>query len=859
MNSMQNNHHLISAVFSSVATTSAKQAKSKTLTQPKQKSVAATKPPQQSDKNPVADGWIKVATKNIRKATVPDEVKSAKSGNYPTKKVASLNQAPKKADAAMGNSKIQIGVTIKSVPTENKPAPSFLSIMGYSSQTSKRSRRRRSHKKKSQEQPMKENDASAVGDFDNTVHTATTASCASEMPSHLGSEPGDDNDTLMQNGDAEEDKPLMQPSALLALPYDILTGGVLSFLRPEDMVSLGRCNKTSKQITEDGFLWQNLFRERFPESKLTPRAMQEWKLAYKLTLSKLVNRMRCFFTKQTFFEDVLGVGLDFTVNPKTKLVDYISVSQDILSQTAFSKHKVRTDVFGNKFQVFLPLYFSEDHFQRALPQIQKTIFGLCPEKRLQFGSFHPSMVLDVFPKIITTFVVLLSDEGVSASRKSFTGLIRIHRLFLALAHQYPTIKVEAIQRLKHFVDKEGNRSKESCPSLGAILPLLMVVDQHDFNWAKIRPAYLNEMFDRAVLWVCKEHPKLETTTQSSGNPETVEQCEERVMLTRSAMTVVLRLTMFHAYFLTACCKGTTQDRSNKYDCFFGQTDPADNPSSSKVGEGHDGVSNAEDKLDAKVPGDEKEESPPVLSFSHFREQVNRIHSSTTWKSFFQLVGLRGPRCKEDMAKLLRQHVKNSRRKKYHKAGMDFARVQASGTSQILAKGQTYSASSELCRVSFHDSWSFTGHVKFLDATCLLYRGKLLVGNVDYLRRTGGDGAVRHSGDILRDGVGTHTIHINLSQLQPEITSCVFVISAFNGATLSDILTPTISFTDADKDLPLCVYHLDSEDKVSHLTSVVMCKLYRTRKESWHVQAIGDAYGGDASNYGPIYKAVQTLL
>ena len=54
-------------------------------------------------------------------------------------------------------------------------------------------------------------------------------------------------------------------------------------------------------------------------------------------------------------------------------------------------------------------------------------------------------------------------------------------------------------------------------------------------------------------------------------------------------------------------------------------------------------------------------------------------------------------------------------------------------------------------------------------------------------------------------------------------------------------------------------HLDSEDKVAHLTSVVMCKLSRTRKEGWHVQAIGDAHGGAADNYGPIYTAVQALL
>jgi hypothetical protein len=264
MNSQQNNHHLISAVFSSVTTTSAKQAKSKTSAQPKQKIVAATKPPQQNDnqapgikasnndknaatapgvkasnndENAATDGWITVATKNFKKVTVPDKVNAAKSGKNSSKKVALVKQASKKKEivtpSVLGNSKSQIGLTSKSASTENKPAPSFLSIMGFSSDPSKSSkrssRRRRNHKEKSQEQPVKEHDVAAGGDFNNTMHTATTASCATEIPSQLGSEPDDDNETLMPNVEAAEDKPLIPPSsALLDLPYDILTGGVLS-------------------------------------------------------------------------------------------------------------------------------------------------------------------------------------------------------------------------------------------------------------------------------------------------------------------------------------------------------------------------------------------------------------------------------------------------------------------------------------------------------------------------------------------------------------------------------------------------------------------------------------------------------
>ena len=114
---------------------------------------------------------------------------------------------------------------------------------------------------------------------------------------------------------------------------------------------------------------------------------------------------------------------------------------------------------------------------------------------------------------------------------------------------------------------------------------------------------------------------------------------------------------------------------------------------------------------------------------------------------------------------------------------------------------------------------------------------------------------------MREGGGTHIIHIDLKALDAAITSCVFVISAWAGATLSDILSPSISFSDADAEEdapPPCTYDPDAHDKISYLTSVIMCKLYRTRDGSWHVQAIGDAHKGAADNYGPIYSAVEKL-
>lgn len=235
---------------------------------------------------------------------------------------------------------------------------------------------------------------------------------------------------------------------LLDLPFDILARGILPFLGPKDLGSFGSCSSYTNKLSQDGFLWQSLFQQSFTKKKESthPVSMTEWKLAYQVASFNLDESIRCFHTKKTFLQDVLGMGVDFTVNPMTKVVDYIALSQDLLSHTAFRKDKIRSDVFGNKFTLFLPLYFSKEHFHRALLLIHKAIVKLCPEKKT--AQFDPTMVLDVFPKLVTTFTVLLSDEGVSASRKSFDGVTRIHRLFLALAQDYPQIQQEAVKRLQ---------------------------------------------------------------------------------------------------------------------------------------------------------------------------------------------------------------------------------------------------------------------------------------------------------------------------------------------------------------------------------------------------------------------------
>jgi len=643
------------------------------------------------------------------------------------------------------------------------------------------------------------------------------------------------------------DKEIFQEdSCLLSLPFGLQIESLLSFLAPRDLTTLSSCSKHSKVLAENGFLWKNLHQKNFPKSQLIPKAASEWKRVYQLSETKLADRLRCFSTRKTFLEDVLGVGVNFTINPKTKNVDYVELTQDLLSETAFQTNRIRKDAFGNSFKLFLPLYFTEEHFKRALPSIEKTIYRLCsPSARDGLRQFHPFMVLDVLPTLINTFTVLLSDEGVSASHKTFDGLIRMHRLFLALVHQYPNIRKEAVRNLRAFVANETRRTKESCPNLGCLVPLLMIVEEKDIEWAKVFGIFINESFDRSVLWCCKKYPALE---QISGEAESPEKIDSRVTSTLDGMKVNLRLIMFHAYFHRALCKGmSVEQRANRYDAHF-------------VGLAPGKKEEEQNSLALPSPGST---AAKALTFEHFQSQINAILSVSSWHGFFGFICVPCPASKADMARRLCQHVKNSRRKKYHTHGMDYSRIQASGVSHILSKGQQYSAEATLRRVVFRDAWSFAAGngTKYLDATCLVYKGNKLYKTIDFCHTT--CAGIQHSGDVMQGNSGTHTIEIDLEALEATVSCCYFVISAWSDAKLSDILSPSISFSNARDNSMLCQYDLDAHDKVSYLTSVIMCRLYRSPdnegRSRWHVQAIGEAHEGAADRYEPIYNAVDKLL
>lgn len=109
--------------------------------------------------------------------------------------------------------------------------------------------------------------------------------------------------------------------------------------------------------------------------------------------------------------------------------------------------------------------------------------------------------------------------------------------------------------------------------------------------------------------------------------------------------------------------------------------------------------------------------------------------------------------------------------------MDFSRIQASGVSKLLLKGQQYSAPPNMNRIHVLDKWRFAGYTPFLDATMfLLAKGGRIIDTVDFSHTrsigTSVVGAVSHSGDMMDESSSTHTIDVQLSNLGNFPLNCL---------------------------------------------------------------------------------------
>lgn len=115
-------------------------------------------------------------------------------------------------------------------------------------------------------------------------------------------------------------------------------------------------------------------------------------------------------------------------------------------------------------------------------------------------------------------VVLLCDNGLSASQRTLSVYCQVHRLLLAVCEHWGLWST-VTRRLDTFLLQPQQRSKAHTPNLGLLLPLLAVGNPSRHSWGRMSESILREALARKVLWICRKNPALEQVRVCEGGRE----------------------------------------------------------------------------------------------------------------------------------------------------------------------------------------------------------------------------------------------------------------------------------------------------------------------------------------------------
>ncbi|ORY48216.1 hypothetical protein BCR33DRAFT_805426 [Rhizoclosmatium globosum] len=456
------------------------------------------------------------------------------------------------------------------------------------------------------------------------------------------------------------------------LPYEVMLQ-IMNLLPVESIITLSEVSRFFYVATQDGYLWRHLFRSLDSKMDLKSTEIGDWKHVYTLQMNGVLQDLTCFHRKTSFKDDVLGIPIEFTVNPVKRTVDYIHSTMDLLS-TLHTARTTSARQFGQKSSVNGCHSFCHTIISNVGFLVEKVSCTLEPQLKSQSG-FQPIMVLEVLPKLMNTFIVLLSDKGLHNSDSFLTNYFQIHRLFIALVYEFPQLKKLVLERLNEFARTPAGRSKAACPSLGDLIPLVAVLPDPAAAWKSLGPVFLKESFTRNVLWLGRHHPELATLQplDKSGIEE------DRIQNTFTGTAT--RCDSISSY-------GSTRNMAKAHDLYYGR------PTTSFL---------------AKI----KSKLATILEASSFEEILPHFHLTSL--PFFSP--------KYDAAKLtfsLRECVTESLRKGYHTKTTNFAKIHSSGVSKILRKGESYRVAPGTKSVVMEGSWARGGNSSYLDASVLLY-------------------------------------------------------------------------------------------------------------------------------------------
>ena len=302
--------------------------------------------------------------------------------------------------------------------------------------------------------------------------------------------------------------------------------------------------------------------------------------------------IRCFVTKKTAGQTLLGIGLRWNSQLKG-----LESSFDWLSREAWTDLEIRMGIKRDVFTHWLPLAIHDGHFRRARKEIVTRLQEI--ERKLVLGpgkggagrrdpSVDGYRALCSFANEIIVRLMKTADDVLAtqaapeplennwggcdceqcmadrqpkstkpeaqspagtllhASEKALCDFISVIHLAVALAASNPAIARDAAGAVHRFIRYNNARAKSTTPDLGELLVQMALCS--DVGWSELRGPLVQEALTRNVVWMLdsRQGKGLAALAFLEGEPVS----EWRLKTTFEASRTSLRLLMFQHAFLS---------------------------------------------------------------------------------------------------------------------------------------------------------------------------------------------------------------------------------------------------------------------------------------------------------------------
>ena len=273
----------------------------------------------------------------------------------------------------------------------------------------------------------------------------------------------------------------------------------------------------------------------------------------------------CFFTKKTYEEAVIGLGINISKNVRTGKIQTVYCSPDIISLNAFNGLKIK-QAFGENFTYLMPIFIVDSHYAKCKHLIKTSLARLYTGAPL-IDSYKGDMPLDFFPKCLIKLTLQFLERKGAKAMRSLSAFGYMHRIFLQLAIEDAKLQQDCKLAIKRFVEDPKNRDKDAIASAAELLILILMSGD---TWSvELCTAYVEETMARNVFWITKRFPKLDRT---DPNPEIDKfRAEKSFEVTTNSNRLLMMLLTFSNLF--AGGGRTLEDMAKQYDDHLGRIPP----------------------------------------------------------------------------------------------------------------------------------------------------------------------------------------------------------------------------------------------------------------------------------------------